>query len=229
MNLISICIPTYEMNGAGKDMLKRSLDMLNLQKCNDFEVIISDNSDNDEIKNLCEDNHYKKLNIKYFKNPRKGMAQNTNEAMKHATGDIIKILYMDDYLANENSIQKIKDNFKGHWMVSGCEHNDGEKIFNPHYPVYNSKIYLGKNTIGSPSVLSIKNENLLFFDENMTWLLDCDYYKRLYDKYGDPTILNDINVIMGTSKYQMTNILSQKRKIKELFYMIKKYKKELFF
>jgi len=229
MNLLSICIPTYEMGGKGKEMLKRNLDIFKIQTFKDFEVVISDNSENDEIKDLCENDIYKTLNIKYFRSHRKGMAQNTNESIKHATGDIIKILYMDDYFTNKNSIKKIKDNFRGNWMVTGCEHDDGERRFNSHYPSYNSKIYLGKNTIGSPSVLSFKNEDPLFFDENMTWLLDCDYYKRLYDKYGEPTILNDINVVIGTSKYQMTNILPYKTKIKELLYMIIKYKKELFF
>ena len=95
------------------------------------------------------------------------------------------------------------------------------------FPKYNKKIHLGKNTIGSPSVLSIKNENPLFFDENMTWLLDCDYYKRLYDKYGEPLILNEINVVIGTGKHQMTNILSNYAKKKEYYYMAKKYKKRL--
>ncbi len=226
--MISVCIPTYEMNGVGRDMLKRNLDILKTQTLKDFEVVISDNSEDDEIKHLCESDDYKTLHFNYFKNQRKGMAQNTNEAIRNARGEIIKILYMDDYLMDNASLQKIKDGFKGYWMVTGCEHDDGKQRYNPHYPTYNKKIYLGKNTIGSPSVLSIKNENIIFFDENMTWLLDCDYYKRLYEKYGDPTILNDINVVIGTSKDQMTHILSNKTKRKELFYMIKKYKKELF-
>jgi len=227
--IISVCIPTYEMGGYGKEVLKRSLDILRTQTFKDFEVVISDNSENDEIKNLCENTEYSSLSINYFKNPIKGMAQNTNSAIKVAKGKIIKILYMDDYLADENSLQKIVENFKGHWLVTGCEHSDGNHRYNPHYPKYNKKIYRGENTIGSPSVLSIKNEDPLLFDENMTWLLDCDYYKRMYDKYGEPTILNEINVIIGTSKHQVTNTLSDKAKEKEHYYMAKKYKKRLLY
>jgi len=226
--MISVCIPTYEMGGVGKEKLKRSLDVLTTQTCKDFEVVISDNSENDEIKNLCKSSEYQSLNINYFKNPRKGLAQNTNEAIKHATGEIIKILYMDDYLANDTALGSIKDNFNGYWLVTGCEHDDGKHRYNPHYPRYSKKIARGKNTIGSPSVLSIKNENPLLFDENMTWVLDCDYYKRMYDKYGKPTILNEINVVIGTGKHQMTNILSNTAKIKERYYMARKYKKGLF-
>lgn len=226
---ISICIPTYEMGGKGKDVLKRNLDIFKNQTYKDFEVVVSDNSEDNEIKNLCASPEYSSLSINYFKNPRKGMAQNTNEAIKNAKGEIIKILYMDDFLAHVNSLQEIANNFTGYWMVTGCEHDDGTKRYNPHYPTYTKKIYRGENTIGSPSVLSIKNENILLFDENMTWLLDCDYYKRLYDKYGEPTIINDINIVIGTGKHQMTNILLDSQKKKERYYMAKKYKKRLLY
>lgn len=228
MKKISICIPTYEMNGKGEAMLKRNLDILISQTFKDFEVIISDNSENNDIKNLCESQSYENLDIKYFKNKRKGMAQNTNEAIRNATGEIIKILYMDDYLASNESIDKIVKNFKEYWIATGCEHDDGEKIYNKHIPSYNEKIFLGKNTIGSPSVIAFLNKDILFFDEKMTWLLDCDYYKRLYDKYGKPGIIEDNLVIIGTGNHQTTSILSIKRKIKEHFYMIKKYKKDLY-
>ena len=223
--VLSVCIPTYEMRGEAKKVLTRSFDMLKKQTFKDFEVVISDNSEDDVIKDLCANSDYQSLNITYFKNGIKGLAQNTNSAIKNAKGEIIQILYMDDYLASENSLKSIVENFSGHWMVTGCEHDDGTHRYNPHYPKYNSQIYLGKNTIGSPSVLSIKNENPLLFDENMAWLLDCDYYKRMHDKHGEPKILNELNVVIGISKNQMTNILSVWDKRKEYYYMAKKYKK----
>ena len=226
---LSVCIPTYEMRGEAKKVLIRSFDMLKKQTFKDFEVVVSDNSEDDVVKNLCASPEYKMLNINYFKNPRKGLAQNSNEAIKNAKGEIIKILYMDDYLVNENSLQKILDNFKDHWLITACEHDNGVRRYNPHYPKYNSQIHRGKNTIGSPSVLSIKNENPLLFDENMTWLLDCDYYKRMHDKYGEPNVLNEINVVIGISEHQITNILSNSAKRKEHYYMAKKYGKTLFY
>lgn len=225
---ISICIPTYEMSGQGPRLLERNLNTVKNQTFTDFEVIISDNSNNDEIKKVCEKEDYRNLNIVYKKNPIKGMAQNTNEAIKNASGEIIKILYMDDYLSHKNSIKNIVENFKGYWLVTGCNHDNGSILYNEHKPKYNKKIFLGKNTIGAPSVLSFKNQNIIFFDEKMTWLLDCDYYKRLYDLYGEPTILNDINITIGTSDHQVTNILPTKRKIIELFYVCKKHWKALF-
>ncbi len=224
--VLSICIPAYDANGEAKGLFARNLDMLKKQTLKDFEIIVTDNSENNTVKNLCENPLYQSLHIKYFKNPRKGIAVNTNEAIKRAGGKFIKILYMDDYLANENSLQDIIDNFKGNWLVTGCGHDKGDgKIKNIHFPKYNKNIYLGKNTIGSPSVITIKNEGLLLFDEDLTWLLDCDYYKRLYDKYGEPEILNKINVVIGLGKHQMTNLLGYKTKWKERKLMQKKYGK----
>ena len=226
MKKISICIPTYEMHGEAKKLLTRSFNILKKQTCKDFEVIISDNSGDNTIKNLCENPEYQSLDIKYFKNLRKGISPNTNEAIKKATGNLIKILYMDDFLADENSLQDIISNFKGNWLVTGCGQDMGDgKIINEHFPTYNKKIYLGKNTIGAPSVLTIKNENPLLFDENLTWLLDCDYYKRLYDKYGEPDILNKVNVVIGLGKNQATNHLKYRIKWRERQLMRQKYGK----
>ncbi len=224
---LSICIPTYEMRGQAKKVLVRSFDILKKQTFKDFEVVISDNSEDDVVKNLCASPEYQTLNINYFKNSRKGLAQNTNAAILQAKSEIVKILYMDDYLADENSLERIVKNFKGSWLVTGCEHDDGTRRYDPHYPKYEDKIARGKNTIGSPSVLAIKNENPLLFDENMTWLLDCDYYKRLHDKYGEPVILKEINVVIGISKHQVTNILKTSVKLRENFYLRKKHKQGL--
>ena len=223
--LISICIPTYEMHGGALKMLTRSFDMLKKQTFKDFEVVISDNSEDDVVKNLCASPAYQSLNINYFKNPRKGISKNTNEAIKMARGKIIKILHMDDYLADENSMQDILDNFKGNWLVTGCGHDMGDgRIINTHFPRYNQKIYIGKNTIGSPSVLSIKNENPLMFDENLIWMNDCGYYEELYEKYGEPDILNKVNVVIGLGKHQTTSNISNELKKREKAYMKEKYK-----
>lgn len=223
---LSVCIPTYEMYGKATKLLARSFNMLKKQTFKDFEVIISDNSEDDIIKNFCENPIYKSLNIKYTKNARKGISPNTNETIRKATGKLIKILYMDDFLADENSLQDIVDNFKGYWLVTGCGHDTGDgKIKNIHFPRYHKKLYLGKNTIGAPSVLTIKNENPLLFDENLTWMLDCDYYKRLYEKYGEPDILNKVNVIIGRGKHQVTNFLTKQVKKSEKIYMKRKHKK----
>lgn len=149
------------------------------------------------------------------------MAENTNSAIKKATGELVKILYMDDYLTDENSLQRIADTFKGDWLVTGCKHDPGTHV---HHPTWNDKIQEGVNTIGSPSVLTMKRESILLFDENLGWLLDCDLYKRLYDKYGLPTILNEANVTIGIHEGQSTHLMGEEIKIKEHDLMLERYK-----
>ena len=219
--MISVCIPTSKIDRR-EEFFSRCLDSLWGQSFQDFEIVVTDNSDDDIIENICE---YYKTNIKYYRNPIKGMAQNTNEGIRRAKGELIKILYMDDYMAHPDALLKILTHFQGEWLVTGCLHDDGLEVFNPHSPHYSPDIYLGNNTIGGPSVLTIRNNNPLLFDETMTWLLDCDYYRRMYDLYGEPAILKDKNVIMGLHPNQATHTMGQERKLAEYNYMLQKYEK----
>lgn len=146
------------------------------------------------------------------------MPVNTNRAILNAHGEIIKILYMDDYLVPE-ALEHIVNNFKGDWLATGCLHDNGDgNLLNPHLPSFDG-ILKGENTIGSPSVIAIKNKNPLLFDENMTWLLDVDYYQRAYRKYGEPTLLKSKDVVIGIGDHQMTNILTADEKIEEYNYL----------
>ncbi len=218
---MSVCIPTSDMKN--KDFFfRRCLDSLWNQSFQDFEVVVTDNSEDNVIEDICA---FYKAGIRYFRNPRKGMAQNTNEAIKHSEGELIKIIYMDDYMAHDRALLKIVDNFEGQWLVSSCTHIKYGDNFTQliHTPYYSKDIYTGNNTIGSPSVLTIKNENPLLFDEEMTWLLDADYYKRMYDLYGEPTILKDINIVIGLHDNQATHTMGEERKLLEYKYIMKKH------
>lgn len=230
--LISVCIPVYDMHGLGHIFLKNSLDILRLQTFRDFDVVISDYSEDQVIKNLCQE-YQDKLDIKYFKNsdPTGGMSANTNNAIKHATGKIVKILFQDDFLYDQNSLRIVADNFdlqKDYWLVTACEHSkDGKTFFRPFYPKYNPEIYLGNNTISSPSVLSIKNDNPLLFDPNLKWLMDCDYYRRCHDKFGEPKIVNQIASVNRIGEHQISKTeANNKLKQAEFKYVKEKFSPE---
>ena len=231
MRHISVTIPTYEMKGLGKEYLKHSFDILNSQTFKDFDIIISDHSKDEVIQNLCEE--YKdRLDIKYFRNA--GMigssSANLNNAISKAQGKIIKILFQDDFLFDEHSLKHIADNFdieKDGWLATACTHtNNGKDFFLPFHPHYNDKIHLGNNTISSPSVIAIRNSDPLLFDEKLIWLMDCDYYKRCYMKYGELKITNDICTVNRSGAHQVTNTLATKNVRKtELRYVKAKFKK----
>ena len=223
--MISICIPTYEMKGLGVEYLEYSFNILYSQTYTNFEIIISDHSILNSIKDLCEQ-WSQILNIQYFKNEyKRGISSaNINNAIKHANGDIIKILFQDDFLYDEYSLEKQLECFKGNWMVTACCHYNGKEIYKPYYPKYHDNIQYGENTISSPSVLMFKNKDVLEFDENLIWLMDTDYYKRLYNKFGLPSICNYITVVNREHDNQVSNTLAtQNIKQQELNYIIKKY------
>jgi hypothetical protein len=57
----------------------------------------------------------------------------------------------------------------------------------------------------------------------MSWLLDCDFYKRMFTKYGEPVIIDGVGVNLGKGDHQMTKILSAETKNAEVNYLRKKY------
>lgn len=196
MSRITICIPTHSMRN-GQYFLNRLYSSLEKQTFKDFDIVET-------------------------KEGR--MAENTNAAIKKAKGDIVKILFMDDYLWSRDALQHISDNFISGWYASGCVHTeDGITFSNPHKPVYSEDIWTGNNTIGSPSVVAFENDNPLLFDENLSWLLDCDLYARLYERYGAPTCVPYLDVAMGIGSHQVTNTMADTEKRKEFYYLKKKY------
>ena len=89
---ISVCIPTYEMGGLGKQYLSRCLNSILKQDFSDIEIIVSDHSDNDDLKILIEDKY--KESVTYFKNKehRGCPASNTNNAINNSSGEYIKVM-----------------------------------------------------------------------------------------------------------------------------------------
>ena len=227
--ILSICIPTYEMNGEGYKFLNHSLDILTKQSFKDFEVVISDHSSNDDIEKLCQ-NYNNRLKINYKKNLEKigSSSANINNAIKNAKGELIKILFQDDFLYDENSLKTTVSNFdikKDKWLVSRSEHShDGFTFVRDFTPQYNHNIHLGINTISSPSVLTILNKKPFLFDENLICLMDCDYYKRYYIEYGLPKILNTVTVVNRIGGHQVSNtIVNAELQKNELQYVKQKF------
>jgi len=214
--MISIIIPTYNMPNT-KFYLRRCLDSIDEQTYTDFEVVMPDNSHHftrAKIQKMIEDYDFP---ITYFVSDEEGSAANTNAGIRKAKGDLIKILHMDDYFAHEDALQEIADNFKGEWLVTACTHSRDDGLFhNNHTASWNDDMLKGNNTIGSPSVLTFKRGIGAWFDEDAHWIFDCIMYDWLYKKYGEPTILDDINVVIGIHEGQATNQISDEDKLGEI-------------
>jgi hypothetical protein len=208
---LSIIIPCYEMHGKGDIHLARSLEMLAIQTWKNFEVVISDHSQNDIILD-CANSFSSRLNIKYFRNEnfRGSSCENANYAISNSKNSHIKILFQDDYLKDSNSLERAMKYFvysKASWMATGCDHyvEESGEIYNNHYPKFiKGQLFEALNSLGCPSVIYIK-ANDVRFDRRLPALMDLDYYTRIHQLFGDPVIFNEINVTIGVHAGQVTN------------------------
>jgi len=227
----SIAIPAYGYEGKGVEFLQHNFNILQQQNFKDFEVILSDHSLDNTIKNVYNE-WVDKLNIKYYSNDkgRGFISPNLNNAIKNCKGKWIKVLFQDDFLYDENSLlsqyEILNDNPNIKWLITTFYHsNDGFTFYRLYHPKLSENIWSGNNTLGNPSNLTIKNEDLIYFDETLNWFVDCEYYYRLFLKHGKPTIINEITVVNRTHGNGLTDKTPQSVKDNESNILMSKYGK----
>ena len=211
---ISICIPTYEYYGEGVGFLTHLLDSIDNQTYRNFNVVISDHSITNVIEVLC--NEYRdKFEIIYIKNNDKlgNGPHNTNNAIKNSDGEIIKIMFQDDFFVNDDSLDKIVQSFIDNncgWVVNGStQTHDGVVCSGDMIPRWDENMLSGVNTISSPSVLSFKKDSDCFFDENLVMLMDCEMYYQLYIRYGFPKIITDSLITNRMHQHQISSLYNK--------------------
>lgn len=210
MPKISIAIPTYIKNEIDLSYLKESFDKILSQSFTDYGVVVSDNSPNDLVKNLC-DEYKDKFYLKYEKNLELvGMSANSNVAMDLCDGEYIKILHCDDFLYSSDALKIIVDFLDSsdrYWLVNGFNHTyDAINFFDERIPKYPDHLLVGNNLLGCPTNITIRNKNLEYFDTNVQTSMDHEWYHRLRMKYGMPIIVEDI---LTTSRQHLNSTTSQ--------------------
>lgn len=191
---ISVCIPAYDMGGKGAEFLAASFDRLLTQSFEDFDIVVSDQSDSDGVAQVCA-TYSDRLSV-HRVDYRDGLRQssaNANNAMRHATGSVLKILFQDDFLVRDDALEQISNGFTHsdtQWLLCGSGiSRDGQSVERPMVPRLTPQIRFGRNTVSSPSVLALRAGHDLFFDEALIWLMDVEFYDRCHATLGDPHIL----------------------------------------
>ena len=216
------------MLGRGSEFLNHSLQKIHDQTYKNIEVIVSDHANDDSIVSMC-DSWSTKIKIIYVKEKNRGKSStNINNAMSMATGTLVKILFQDDFLYQSDALEKILQTHEKQnkmWYATACIHtNDGANFYRTHFPRYHDQIHLGVNTIGAPSVITYVNvPDFVHFDDNLVWLMDCDYYKKMNMRFGPPGIINEQCVAIRSWGSNFGNLISQDIKSAELKYNTKKY------
>jgi glycosyltransferase involved in cell wall biosynthesis len=194
---ISVCIPTYEFKGQGVKYLSEIFDGLKKQTFQDFEIVISDHSEDTKIYDFCKKSS-KEFSITYIKNPndRGYQASNINCLIENAEGKIIKLIMQDDLFVDDMSLEKIKNSFDESgckWLFHGFTHTtDGIETHRDCIPEWADMLLQGNNLLGSPSCIAFLNESKMYFDGKLKLLVDTEFYHRMRMEHGLPYIIPDI-------------------------------------
>lgn len=209
---ISICIPAYKR----VSYLKVLLDSIAIQNVKDFEVVITDDSSDTSVYDLQKE-YSSIFTIIYKKNLEVlGTPQNWNEAIRLAQGKWIKIMHDDDWFASPTSLDSfaklIRENPGKKFLFSGSSFVKENKVFGGmqisrwelallQKDVHN--LYF-KNFIGPPSVIIHENKKDIWYDVNMKWLVDIDFYIRYLEKEPSFAFTREPLINVGYSVEQVT-------------------------
>ncbi|MBP3217514.1 MAG: glycosyltransferase family 2 protein [Lachnospiraceae bacterium] len=104
--MVSICIPAYN----NPEEVRRLFNSIEAQTLKDCEIILSDDSTDDGIRQLVEeklDNPFFRERLNYLRNdPAMGPILNWNAALRPASGKYIKIMFSDDWFSGPDSLAR---------------------------------------------------------------------------------------------------------------------------
>ena len=194
MTEFSIAIPAHDRGENGPKWMAELLDTLGQQTFQDFEVVVSDQSKNDKLMNVCQEYDF---DFTYIKYEGSVPCENINTAVDNCEGRIIKMMFSDDIFMRKDALERIKyeyDTCLCKWAFSGFANWDGDQYFDEKLPEWREKTLEGNNHLSSPTVVSFLNECKMEFDPNLKLLLDVDFYHRMRWKYGLPNIIPEVLV-----------------------------------
>ena len=166
--MISIAMPTYETFGRGCEFLEFQFKKFMCQTYKDFEIVISDHSRNDDIKNLCE--KYK-LNSQIL---NRGELIKTN----------VEIVILNSFGVLQNYFKYAKSVFIGKSTIKSLEKVGGQ---NPLEAVkLNCKIYHGRYVYNFKDIYEILEKNNISFK-----IKDHEELGRYLEKDLDPAKKKD--------------------------------------
>ncbi len=230
---ISICIPAYKR----VRYLERLLDSISLQNFRDYEVIVSDDSDDDSVQDLIK-KYESRFNLHYFRNrPSLGTPANWNFAISKASGEWIKLMHDDDWFASPGSLHVFTSHTDEDARIIFSGYNNiYEEPGKPVKPIVMSsaktalikkepRILLLENYIGPPSVSLLHNSIKEEYDDNLKWRVDCEFYARVLHAEKSFLFINETLINIGISASQVTNdcINNPAVELPEGFILLKKH------
>jgi len=232
--IVSICIPAYK----NITYLKRLLHSISIQTFQDYEVIISDDSPDDSVQQLVQEYHTIK-NIQYYKNVSAlGTPENSNEAIRRASGAWIKLMHNDDWFTSktalqvfyETSLKKPECSFFFSAFQNVIEETGEKQIVRcnafDRWVLNLSPLHLFRRVyVGNPSCTFIKRDVGLWYDKKFKFVVDFEYYIRCIQKLRSWHYIDEVLLNIGFHNEQVTKytFLNPSVQIPENYIMLEQF------
>jgi glycosyltransferase involved in cell wall biosynthesis len=210
--LISICIPAYKQ----PEFVVRAIQSIQKQSYKNVEIIISDDSPNEDIK-IAIQSYISEINIKYYHNqPALKSPKNWNNAIQLSGGDYYMLLHQDDWLEDRDCLSIYMAAFESNpnaqfvFCKNTAIQPDGTKLTLQYLTSLLKDMgkrpnhILRANVIGPPSNTMLKKGVGVNYDEDYIWLVDVDYYVALLNKGYEYVYLDKHLVSIGLHEDQTT-------------------------
>ncbi len=238
---VSICIPTYKQIY----YLQKNLESILIQDYTDYEVIITDDTPNDDVKTYVESMHDRfEGKLQYYKNAVSlGSPENWNKAVSYAKGEYIKILHHDDYFTEPYSLRKFVEALDNNPQVDfvfcaifmefygrGTDYVYIISKYKQEELNKNPTFLFFENCVGLPSVTIHRRSAHLPYNKKLKWVVDFEFYIRILNKNPN-FIFIDMPLIAATYRvaHNVTNECENNKEV-ELFeyaYLLNKIKKNI--
>ena len=182
MSLFSIIIPAYNQ----PRLLERAIGSILRQDMNDYEIIITDDSTNGEIR-LCVEN----LNVPqiiYLRHEPTGHAvDNWNFGLQQASGQYIILMHHDEAMVGSNYLSRTRQLLdQGTDIVISDIEVVHDKKKASHLTAWMKKTIIAHpewlfliNAIGPCACITFRREQTIEFCNSLEWLVDVEWYYRL--------------------------------------------------
>jgi len=201
---ITIVTPSYNQG----DFLKETIRSVLLQNYPKLEYIVIDGGSSDNSIEIIK--MYEKYLAYWISEPDKGQSDALNKGFEKATGEICGYLNSDDLLM-PNALQKVAIAFQQQfctWLVSKVlwgESTSTQKHWEFRVPRFEE--FVVQQTFPQQGVFWKANVEKPYFNYEWKFIMDHDFFARLYFQYGQPYILNETTAFFRTHPCSKTALM----------------------
>lgn len=212
----SICIPTRNRPSG----LEKLLNSVFEQTYSEYEIVILDNSDDNNTFELVKINYSGHPKLFYYRNETVlNMGANWNKCISYANKDWIKMMHDDDCFSSSKTLEIMaeaiqKRDLQAITFAYQNVHQDGrsEKVvlstlsfwLKNSFPFYVYK----NNFIGNPCCLVYGRNINIHYNDGLKWLVDVQFYLQLklsgirIEYCNKPIIDIGISALQATNQYK---------------------------